>query len=76
VSEGSFTVDNNNTPVPPYFKVRVTIKDVHLRDVPKGTRLVPGDTLTGDVIIGNRTLLSYLTDGVLRTATQAMREPE
>src|SRR5579862_1121356 len=35
VSEGSFTVDDNNTPVPPYFKVRVAVTDTHLRDVPK-----------------------------------------
>src|SRR5262249_5164430 len=41
-SEGSFTPDENNTPVPPYFKVRVTITDAHLRHVPKDFRLIPG----------------------------------
>ncbi|HLZ96997.1 MAG TPA: HlyD family type I secretion periplasmic adaptor subunit [Steroidobacteraceae bacterium] len=76
ISEGSFTTDNNNTPVPPYFKVRVAIKQSHLHDVPKNFRLVPGETLTGDVIVGRRTILSYLVDGVLRTGAEAMREPE
>ena len=34
ISEGSFTTDDNNAPVPPYFKVRVAIKEAHLRNVP------------------------------------------
>jgi hemolysin D len=76
ISEGSFTTDNNGTTVPPYFKVRVAIKKIHLHDVAPDFRLVPGETLEGDVIIGRRTILSYLLDGVLRVGSEAMREPE
>jgi hemolysin D len=76
ISEGSFTTDNNGNTVPPYFKIRVTIKKIHLHDVAPDFRLVPGETLEGDVIIGRRTLLSYLLDGVMRTGEEAMREPE
>jgi hypothetical protein len=31
--------------------------------------------LTGDVIVGDRTLLSYLSHGFLRSLNEAMREP-
>ena len=75
ISEGSFTTDDNNTPVEPYFKVRVTIKEVHLRNVPPDFRLIPGMTLAGDVMVGRRTILSYLVEGGLRTGSEAMREP-
>ena len=75
ISEGSFTTDDNNTPVEPYFKVRVTIKEVHLRNVPPDFRLIPGMTLAGDVMVGRRSILSYLVEGGLRTGSEAMREP-
>jgi HlyD family type I secretion membrane fusion protein len=75
ISEGSFTTDENNTPVNPYFKVRVSIEEVHLRNVPADFRLIPGMTLVGDIMVGKRTLLSYLVEGALRTGSEAMREP-
>jgi hemolysin D len=75
ISENSFTLDDNNQPTTPYFKVHVAITDTKLRGVPKSFRLVPGDTLTGDVMVGERTIMSYLMEGILRTTTQAMREP-
>jgi HlyD family type I secretion membrane fusion protein len=75
ISEGSFTTDDNNTPVQPYFKVRVSIREVHLRNVPEGFRLIPGMTLVGDIMVGRRTMLSYLVEGALRTGSEAMREP-
>jgi HlyD family type I secretion membrane fusion protein len=75
ISEGSFTTDDNNMPVAPYFRVRVAITDAHLRNVPADFRLIPGMTLVGDILIGRRTILSYLVEGSLRTGREAMREP-
>ncbi len=75
ISEGSFTTDDNNQPTPPYFKVRVAIKEVHLRNVPADFRLIPGMTLVGDIMVGKRTILSYLVEGAMRTGSEAMREP-
>lgn len=74
VSEGSFTVDDNNQPVQPYFKVRLAFKEVKLREVPPDFRLIPGMTMTGDVLVGNRTILSYMLEGPLRAKSEAMRE--
>lgn len=75
ISEGSFTVDDNNTPVPPYFKIKVAVTRLHLHNVPPDFRLIPGMTLTGDITVGRRTILSYLIEGALRTGSEAMREP-
>ena len=75
ISEGSFTVDENNVPVDPYFKVRVGITEANLRNVPADFRLIPGMTLAGDIMVGRRTIMSYLVEGALRTGSEAMREP-
>ncbi len=87
ISEGSFTTDEDSSiphqmpsegaapTVPPFFKARIELKDVHLRNVPANFRLVPGDTLTADIVVGHRTILSYLVEGALRTGSEAMREP-
>jgi hemolysin D len=76
ISEASFTTDENNQPVPTYFKVVVAITEVKLRGVPDDFRLIPGMTVSGDVLVGSRTILSYLTEGAMRTGSEAMREAE
>jgi len=76
ISEGAFTVDDNGAPVPePYYKARVALNDVNLRDVPKDFRLIPGMTLSGDIHIGTRSILMYVVSGALRGMGEAMREP-
>jgi hemolysin D len=76
ISEGSFSTDANNTPVSPYFKVRVKVTKLELHDVPPDFRLIPGMTLTGDIMVGKRTIMSYLTETLLRQGSEAMREPQ
>jgi hemolysin D len=77
ISEGSFNVDDDTgAPAPaPFYKVRVALTNVALRDVPESFRLIPGMTLTGDIHIGTRSVLMYIIDGALRGANEAMREP-
>jgi hemolysin D len=76
ISEGSFSEDDNNTPVAPYFKVRVKVTELKLHDVPADFRLIPGMTLVGDIMVGRRTIMSYLTETLLRQGAETMREPE
>jgi multidrug efflux pump subunit AcrA (membrane-fusion protein) len=75
VSAGTFTVNQNNQPVAPYYKVRVRVTKAHLHNVPKDFRLLPGMTLVGDIVVGSRTIITYLVEGALRTGSEAMREP-
>src|SRR5581483_8379841 len=74
ISEGSFTLDDNNQPTWPYFKARVEITEAKLRGVPADFRLIPGMTVAGDVMVGKRTILGYLLEGALQTGSEAMRE--
>jgi hemolysin D len=75
VSEGSFTLSDNQQPHAPYFRARIAITELHFHDVPQNFRLIPGMTLTADIIVGRRSLMSYLVEGALRTGSEAMREP-
>jgi HlyD family type I secretion membrane fusion protein len=75
ISEGSFTIGEKQETRPPYFKARVAFTEVKLRNVPQGFRIIPGMTLVGDVMVGRRTILSYVIEGGLRTGAEAMREP-
>ncbi|MCB2015256.1 MAG: HlyD family type I secretion periplasmic adaptor subunit [Sphingobium sp.] len=76
VSEGSFSQDSRGAPTDPYFKVRVRIDEAKLNNVPQDFRLIPGMTLTGDIMVGKRTILSYLLTGAQRASAEAMREPQ
>jgi membrane fusion protein, hemolysin D len=77
ISEGAFSIqDDTGAPAQlPYYKVRIALTNVALRDVPASFRLIPGMTLTGDIHIGTRSVLMYIVDGALRGANEAMREP-
>jgi hemolysin D len=75
ISEGAFTVDDNNAPVDPYYKARVALTNTDLRNVPEGFRLIPGMTLAGDIHVGTRSVFMYIVSGALRGMGEAMREP-
>jgi len=75
ISEGSFTLDQNNQPTPAYFKAFATDLHPDMHNVPRKFRLIPGMTLEGDILLGKRTILSYLVEGAMRQAAEGMREP-
>lgn len=75
ISEGSFTQSDGEQSRSPFFKAHVRLENTALRNVPADFRLIPGMTVQGDVLIGHRTILSYLVEGGLRTGSEAMREP-
>jgi HlyD family type I secretion membrane fusion protein len=75
ISEGSFVIGDDGLPRSPYFKAIVTITEVKLHNVPTDFRLIPGMTVTSDVIVGKRTIMYYIISGAMRTGSEAMREP-
>ncbi len=75
ISDGAFTLDDNGTPVDPYYKARIQITSLHMKDVPAEFRLIPGMTLTADIQVGTRSVFMYLVKGMVRDVSEAMREP-
>jgi hemolysin D len=60
---------------PAFFRARIELGPLTLQDVPADFRLIPGMTTTAEIIIGKRTIISYLLDPVVRLFDEGLREP-
>ena len=66
----------SNSPVGDvYYRARISISELQLRNLPSGFRLVPGMPTTDDVEVGKRSVLTYMLSRVIPIATEGMREP-
>jgi hemolysin D len=59
----------------PFYKARIAITRLDLRNVPPDLQLLPGTTLEADIHVGKRSLFWYLFGGLVRGFDEAMREP-
>jgi HlyD family secretion protein len=81
ITENSFQADKNARPgdkpdgQPAFFRARVALGNLQLHDVPKDFRLIPGMTSTAEIVVGKRTVISYLLDPVVRLFDEGLREP-
>ncbi|MDQ2102093.1 HlyD family type I secretion periplasmic adaptor subunit [Azospirillum isscasi] len=76
ISEDSFTRREDQSQAPrPFFRAKIELIEVNLRDVPSDFRLVPGMPLMADIVVGNRTIIAYLVEGALKSRAEGMREP-
>jgi HlyD family type I secretion membrane fusion protein len=75
ISDGTFKSESDPQGQAAFFKAKIRIDSAKLLNVPADFRLIPGMTLQGDVVIGKRSIMSYLITGGLRVSNEAMREP-
>jgi HlyD family secretion protein len=85
ITENSFQPDKGAAPPattpknpegqPAFFRGRVELGPIALQDVPKDFRLIPGMTTTAEILVGKRTIISYLLDPVIRLFDESLREP-
>ncbi|WEX91299.1 HlyD family type I secretion periplasmic adaptor subunit [Sinorhizobium garamanticum] len=59
----------------PFFKARVSLGDSELRAPPGTVRLLPGMTVSAEIKVGRRTVISYFLYPLLRGLDDAIREP-
>lgn len=60
---------------PPAYVARVALNSTQLEHTHRPVQLLPGMTLTAEVVVGRRTVLSYFLYPVIRTLDEAVREP-
>ena len=60
---------------PSFFRARIALGSMDLRNVPKDFRLIPGMTTSVEIVIGKRSIISYLLDPVVRLFDEGLREP-
>ena len=58
-----------------FYRGQISIDRVALRDVPAGFQVTPGMTVTADIKIGKRTVMTYFLSRIIPVATESMREP-
>lgn len=58
-----------------YYKARIGLTDIDLRNTPKDFRLLPGLPLNAEIKIGDRSIMSYFLRPILRGFNESMREP-
>jgi len=79
ISEDAFSRERQLPTTDPgseaYYQGRLDIGALHLTAVPDGTRLLPGMTLTAEIAVGKRTVLSYFIYPILRGFDESIREP-
>jgi HlyD family secretion protein len=58
-----------------YYLARLEVDGRSLRAVPPDTRLMPGLTLSAEIVIGHRTVLSYIAYPLIKAFDESLRDP-
>ena len=68
---------SSNVPgaVPLFYRARISVGELRLRNLPRGFHLVPGMPVANDILVGKRTVVQYLFSRFMPTATEGMQEP-
>lgn len=58
-----------------FYTARVRLKTTRLRTMPEHARLLPGMTLSAEILVGRRSVGSYLIWPLIRALDESIREP-
>ncbi|GAB6036584.1 HlyD family efflux transporter periplasmic adaptor subunit [Fundidesulfovibrio butyratiphilus] len=58
-----------------FYRARIALSSTELRAVPKDAALLPGMTLTAEIAVGKRRIITYLLYPLIKTFDETMREP-
>ncbi|HWK45534.1 MAG TPA: HlyD family type I secretion periplasmic adaptor subunit [Stellaceae bacterium] len=85
ISEDAFSRDQNNqtsgigrssvSAGGVYYKTFIDLDRSTLKNLPVGTRLMPGSPITAEIKVGQRTVASYFLYPLLRGMDESIREP-
>lgn len=76
ISEDAFRRDSSQPQAPDaYYQSRLTLSKKPLRNMQPQTRLLPGMTLSAEIVVGKRSVMSYLIWPLTKTLDESIREP-
>ena len=77
ISEDAFRRDaTNKGALDAYYLSRITLDGTTLRNMIESARLLPGMTLNAEVVVGHRTIISYMAWPLTKGLDEAVREPK
>ncbi len=59
----------------PYYLGRAKLEQNELRNLPRNAPLIPGMTLSAEIVVGQRSVMSYVMYPIMRGLSEAAREP-
>lgn len=76
LGQDAFTKDAKTSQASaPYYLGRAALTTNGLRNLPRNAPMIPGMTLSAEIVVGKRTVMSYVMYPVIRGLTEAAREP-
>lgn len=69
------TRDPTTPSAPSYYRARIAITEMRMRNMPPDFRLLPGMPVEADIIVGERTPIRYLFERALPSLLTGFREP-
>ena len=57
-----------------FYTARVSLKEISLDNLNKPLKVLPGMTLTGEIVVGKRSIFSYIAYPIMKTKDEAIRE--
>lgn len=76
ISEDAFRRDSPEKSVSDaYYLSRLNMENMTLKNLSESARLLPGMTLSAEIVVGQRSIISYLAWPLTKGMTEAIREP-
>jgi HlyD family secretion protein len=76
LSEDAFRRDaSSKSALDVYYLSRITLGETQLKNMIESARLLPGMTLTAEIVVGQRSVISYLAWPLMRGLGEAAQEP-
>jgi HlyD family secretion protein len=76
ISQDSFRREPANSNISDaYYGGRVAFKSTKLDQMPPGSTLLPGMTVSAEILVGKRSVMSYMLWPLTKATSESIREP-
>lgn len=76
ISEDAFKRDTNaGAGLDAYYLARINLHNTRLKRMPDYARILPGMTLSAEIVVGQRTIMSYIIWPFTKALDESIREP-
>jgi HlyD family secretion protein len=76
ISGDAFRRDNSQAQgLESYYQAHIELPNPQLKNMRPQSRLLPGMTLSAEIVVGKRSVMTYLLWPLTKTVSEAVREP-
>ena len=75
LSADAFRRENDATGMTGYYLSRIALGNLRLKNMPERSQLLPGMTLVAEIVVGRRSVMSYLIWPLTKAVQESIREP-